>query len=174
MSKIDSKIDRVHAMLNGDAVDFGSVLDAMSGTRSRRVFSRPIEPAQPVRPIEPADVLAQPVQGQTRQERTAQAHARRQRIIDFVESYFASHYRPPTIREICAGAGIDSASMILFHMRALCQSGQIVDTGDHGESRRYVPAWLPGVINREMEAQRAARQAAGQASRQQDAGHSEG
>ena len=82
------------------------------------------------------------------------ADSRRDRIIEFIEQYFSTHYRPPTVREIGDGAGISSTSMVVYHMRVLVADGLVLDTGEHGENRRYVPAWLPGAIAREMQRRR--------------------
>lgn len=80
----------------------------------------------------------------------AESELRRSRVVEFIEQYYARHFRPPSVREIQRGADISSTSMVTYHLRALVRAGQLLDTGAHGESRCYVPSWLPEAIKREL------------------------
>lgn len=146
---------QIHQMLNDEEVDYGDILKALRRGSRSEVFTRPIDEMPVYRP-EPADVRTkQPARPyKSKQERKHDADSRRDRIIEFIEQYFSTHYRPPTVREIGDGAGISSTSMVVYHMRVLVADGLVLDTGEHGENRRYVPAWLPGAIAREMQRRR--------------------
>lgn len=129
--------------------DYDSILRTIRKERSS-VFSRPIDET-PARRPEPTDELTQtPLRRMSRAERLIESSNRRDRVVEFVEQYYAKHFRPPTVREISAGADISSTSMVTYHLRALCKEGRLLDTGEHGESRCYVPAWLPEAIKREL------------------------
>lgn len=146
---------QIHQMLNDEEVDYGDIMKALRRGSRSEVFTRPIDEMPVYRP-EPADVRTkQPARPhKSKQERKHEADHRRERIVEFVGQYFATHYRPPTVREIGDGAGISSTSMVVYHMRVLVADGLVLDTGEHGENRRYVPAWLPGAIAREMQRKR--------------------
>jgi predicted MarR family transcription regulator len=148
-------------MLDSDNVDCGEILERVQRRQvgaPSQVFTRPISKmqgsAQPIHDAVVDAVLPESTpkneRWMTKGQRAAEMRDRRNRILHFIECYFAANFRPPTLREICAGSGVDSMSMITYYMRGLCAAGLVLDTGEHGESRRYVPAWLPDVINREM------------------------
>jgi hypothetical protein len=139
-------------LLDGDDVDYGEILRTVRRQPSQ-VFTRPIdETPAPARPD--VEIIDRPSRYLSRSERQAETARRRQTIVEFIEHYFAQHFRPPTVREIGQGADISSTSMVVYHMRFLVAGGQVLDTGEHGENRRYVPAWLPDAIKREMQRRR--------------------
>lgn len=129
--------------------DYDSILRTIRKERSS-VFSRPIDETPMRRPDPTDEPLARRM---SRAERLVESGNRRDRVVAFVEQYYAKHFRPPTVREISAGADISSTSMVTYHLRALCKEGRLLDTGEHGKSRRYVPAWLPEAIKRELRRQ---------------------
>lgn len=153
-------VNKIRAMLDGDTVDFGDVLVALkrgeespiSTTPTR--YTPPPKTAKPAKPAKTAKTAKTATVKAEKADHVKKVEARRKRIVNFIERYFATHFRAPTVREIRAGAGIDSISMVVFHMRALVKSKDVIDTGEHGESRRYVPAWLPDAVKREMQSRR--------------------
>lgn len=52
-------------------------------------------------------------------------NASRQRILDFVQAYWAERGYAPTLREICAGAQLSAPSTALAHVRKLAADGKV-------------------------------------------------
>ena len=69
----------------------------------------------------------------------------RKRVMDFINGFYAQHYRPPTLREVKAGTGILSTSNVAFHLGKLVEAGKLQHCGD-GKHRAYVPHWVVSAI----------------------------
>lgn len=65
--------------------------------------------------------------------------AARKRIFDFIEARQLNGEYPPTIREIGAAVGMASPSTVMFHIKKLEESGELIAMGKEGTSttRRY-------------------------------------
>jgi repressor LexA len=50
---------------------------------------------------------------------------RRQAILDYIRKFIADHHYAPTYREIGAGVGIGTTSVVKYHLDALVQYGYI-------------------------------------------------
>ena len=166
-----TKQDRINELI--EAGDYEKVLDVIAGRRDRVFGQTPVEPTPAVAATVVAPTPPQP-QPQpvtwTRPQREVRrrkpradtgvkhprADDRRRQIVEFIEVYFAAHYRPPTLREIGDGIAIPSKSTLSYHIHALARDGKIFDAGDYGESRRYIPSWVPEVVKSEIEKRRKA------------------
>ena len=69
----------------------------------------------------------------------------RKRVMEFINEFYAQHYRPPTLREIQKNTGIESTSNVAFHLRKLVEEGQLHHSGE-GKHRAYVPHWVVDAI----------------------------
>jgi SOS-response transcriptional repressor LexA len=67
------------------------------------------------------------------------------KVIAFVNAYWKTHYRPPTVREIATACGITSTAVAHNTLRRLARSGeyQLADT----EARSVVPNWVKSAID---------------------------
>jgi SOS-response transcriptional repressor LexA len=72
-------------------------------------------------------------------------HERRARIVAFIESYFVSNCRPPSMREICSATQIASTSHVRHYLRELVKAGELASLGKTG-ARQFVPAWAPAAL----------------------------
>lgn len=49
----------------------------------------------------------------------------RVKVLNYLRDYIAAHQFPPTVREIAAGVGISSTSVVNYHLRRLAETGRI-------------------------------------------------
>ena len=55
---------------------------------------------------------------------------KREEILQFLRAYIAEHGYGPSVREICAGAGLQSTATAHYHLRILAEEGRIrMETG---------------------------------------------
>jgi hypothetical protein len=66
------------------------------------------------------------------------------KVIAFVNSYWKTQFRPPTIREISTACGISSVSVTRYTLRRLANDGKYSFT-EH-ETRGIVPVWVKTAI----------------------------
>jgi SOS-response transcriptional repressor LexA len=53
------------------------------------------------------------------------AHDKTATVLDFIRAYIATSGIPPTLREIAAGCGISSTSVVSYHLGKLERDGAI-------------------------------------------------
>jgi SOS-response transcriptional repressor LexA len=70
-------------------------------------------------------------------------------ILAFIGEYAATHGWAPTVREIAAGTGASSTSLVIYHLRALERSGRIV-RGSGARALRIVALGTIGPVDCEQ------------------------
>lgn len=65
---------------------------------------------------------------------------RREQLYRFIERYIGEHGIAPTIREMQAGVGYYSTSMVSYDVRALIAEGKLIKTAPDGSARGFILA----------------------------------
>jgi len=71
------------------------------------------------------------------------------KVAEFISSYFLENYRPPTTREISTEFNIPHGSTIVNMLASLAKEQKIIIIGKLAEPRRYAPAWLPKLLEKQ-------------------------
>jgi hypothetical protein len=71
-------------------------------------------------------------------------------IMSFIDKYWASNFRPPSVREIMAACSVGSTSYVTYTLRRLAETDKYVFVP--GDARGIVPAWVVNSIRVNAEA----------------------
>ena len=55
---------------------------------------------------------------------------RQEEVLNYIKKYSAEHGFPPSIREICAGVGLNSTATVFAHIKNLEKNGMLKTTNN--------------------------------------------
>jgi SOS-response transcriptional repressor LexA len=66
------------------------------------------------------------------------------KVVAFINAFWKTQYRPPSVREIATACGVTSTSVVFHTLRRLAKTGNytLID----GDARSIVPTWVKMAI----------------------------
>ncbi len=68
---------------------------------------------------------------------------RREKLLEFIDDFWATQFRAPTIRDIIAGTDFTSTSVVAYNLRELFAQGKLARARvKKGSATPYMPLWV--------------------------------